>query len=56
MTVITAKSIGLFSTIWGLERFSLTLFNLCMATFLTKIGEGSGLVIIGLVYLVVQVK
>ena len=46
----------LFSGILGLERLSLTLFNLCVANFLTTIAQSTRVAMMGTIYIVVQVS
>ena len=48
--------VALFSGIWGLERLTLTLFNLCVANFLTTIAQSTRVAMMGTIYIVVQVS
>ena len=55
MVAGSVKTLGLFSLVWGLERFNLTLSNLCIVAFLTNLSKTIQMAVLGSVYMVIQV-
>ena len=56
MVAGSVKTLTLFTLVWGLERFTLTLSNICMVAFLTNLSKTIHMAVIGSIYMVIQVK